>query len=182
MLFKIGTLHNREELFWNNLFEVQEYPNYSRLVIGCKSQEIPLILEFCKKMNGPFIVLHVLLVSRMGKESGRYQIPEPLFYDELELFLYEHQEYFERDGRHHLWVLSVSGEGQFIYDNHNFIYAYGDIHSYMSRLISKGFNEGEIEIPAPHCHNYHAEFDGEEDSVNNAFQWLYFPLQDSDDP
>jgi hypothetical protein len=182
MLFKIGKLDNQEELYWNDVFTVEQYPNFSRLLIGCKSQEIPLILEFCKEMEGPFGVLHVLLLSRLGKESGRYQIPQPLSYDELELFLYEHQEYFERDGRHHLWVSSVTGEGQFIYDNHNYIYAYGDMAAYTSKLKSKGFSEGEINIPSSHCHNYHAEFDSEEDAVNNAFEWLYSPLQEGDDP
>ncbi|MCE2573740.1 hypothetical protein [Motilimonas eburnea] len=182
MIFKIGNLDNQEELFWDDLYEVEEYPNFSRLLIGCKAREIPLILEFCKEMEGPFGVLHVLLASRLGKESGRYQSPYPLSYDELELFLYEHQEYFERDGRSHLWVSSVTGEGQFIFDNHNYIYAYGDIEGYVSKLMLKGFSEGEVKIPVPHCHNYHVEFDGEEESVNNSFEWLYSPLQDGDDP
>ncbi|AJQ97187.1 hypothetical Protein YC6258_05157 [Gynuella sunshinyii YC6258] len=133
-------------------------------------------------MKGPFGVLYVLLVSRLGKASGRYQSPCPLSYEELELFLYEHQEYFERDGRQHLWVSSVSGEGQFIFDNHNYIFAYGDINSYISKLESKGFSEGEIRIPAPHCHNYHTDFDSEEEAVNNEFEWLYSPLQEGDDP
>ena len=97
-------------------------------------------------MKGPFGVLYVLLVSRLDRQPGRYQTPQPLSYDELELFLYEHQGYFECDGRHHLWVSSMSGEGQFIYDNHNFIYAYDDINSYVSKLSSNCFIEGEINI------------------------------------
>ncbi|WP_144407724.1 hypothetical protein [Gynuella sunshinyii] len=182
MLFKIGDLDNQEEIFWDNLYQKERYPDFSRLLIGCKSKEIPLILELCKEMKGPFGVLYVLLVSRLGKASGRYQSPCPLSYEELELFLYEHQEYFERDGRQHLWVSSVSGEGQFIFDNHNYIFAYGDINSYISKLESKGFSEGEIRIPAPHCHNYHTDFDSEEEAVNNEFEWLYSPLQEGDDP
>lgn len=181
MLFKIGDLDNQVELCWDNFFQKEEYPNFSRLVIGCKSQEIPLILQFCKGMEGPFGILHVLLVSRIGKDSGRYQSPYPMSYDELELFLYEHQEYFERDGRQHLWVSSVSGEGQFIFDNHNYIYAYGKIDSFLTVLQANGFIEGEVNIPAPHCHNYHVEFDNEEESVNNAFEWVYSPLQEGDD-
>lgn len=182
MLFKIGNIDNQEELAWDNIFQVEKYPSYSRLLIGCKSREIPLILDLCKEMEGPFGVLHVLLVSRLGKESGRYQAPQPLSYAELELFLYEHQEYFEQDGRHHLWVASVSGEGQFIYDNHNYIYAYGDIDAYVIKLTSNGFSEGEVNIPAPHCHNYHPEFDSEEELVNNAFNWSFSPLRDGDNP
>ena len=181
MLFKIGNLDNQAELLWDNLYEVEDFPNFSRLRIGCREKEIPLILDLCKEMKGPFAVLHVLLVSRLGKESGRYQIPQPISYGDLELFLYEHQEYFERDGRHHLWVSSISGEGQFIFDNHNFIYAYGDLASYINQLQLKGFREGAISIPAPHCHNYHVEYDSEEQAVNSEFDWLYTPLQEGDE-
>ncbi len=181
MLFKIGNLDNQEEIAWDNIYTNEIYPNFSRLIVGCKSREIPLILDLCKDLEGPFGVLHVLLVSRLGKESGRYQTSQPLSYDELELFLYEHQEYFERDGRQHLWVSSLSDEGQFIYDQHNFIYAYGDTESYVEKLVAKGFEEGEISIPAPHCHNYHVEFDGKEQSVHDAYDWLYSPLQDGDE-
>lgn len=180
MLFKMGNLDNHNEVTWNNIYSNEIYPSFSRLVIGCRSGEISLILDLCKDMEGPFGVLHVLLISRLGKESGRYQVPKPLFYEELELFLYEHQEYFECDGRHNLWVTSLSGEGQFIYDQHNFIYVYGDTESIIKKLDSKGFSEGEITIPVPHCHNYHAEFDSKEQSVNDAFDWLYSPLQDGD--
>lgn len=182
MLFKIGDLDNQDEVCWDNLYQKENHPNFSRLIIGCNSKEIPLILELCKEMEGPFGILHVLLVSRLGKESGRYQSPYPMSYEDLELFLYEHQEYFEQDGRQHLWVSSISGEGQFIFDNHNYIFAYGNIDKYITTLNSMGFSEGEINIPAPHCHNYHSDFDNEEESVNEAFEWLYSALQDGDDP
>ncbi|MBC3872996.1 hypothetical protein [Undibacterium flavidum] len=181
MLFKISDLENQTELRWNDLYQREEYPSFSRLRIGCKSKEIPLILEFCKEIGGEFGVLHVLLVSRLGKESGRYQSPYPLSYDELELFLYKHQDYFEQDGRQHLWVSSVLGKGQFIFDQHNFIYAYGPIDSFAAILKKNGFVEGQINISAPHCHHYHIEFDNDEDAVNNAFEWLYSPLRDGDD-
>ena len=182
MLFKIADINNQSELFWENIFQIEEFPEFSRLIIGCKSKEIPLVLKLCEKMKGPFGVLHVLLVSRRGKEPGRYQTPHPLAYDDLKMFLYEHQEYFERDGRHHLWVYSLSGEGQFIFDNHNYIYAYGDLQTYISILTADNFRQGEIKIPSPHCHNYHVEFDVEEELVNNAFEWIFNPLHDSDDP
>jgi hypothetical protein len=182
MLFKISDLKNQKEFCWDNSYQKEVHPNFSRLLIGSKSKEIPLILELCKEMKGPFGVLHVLLVSRIGKDSGRYQSPIPMSYDDLELFLYEHQEYFEQDGRQHLWVFSISGEGQFIFDNHNYINAYGNLDSFVATLKNQGFSEGEIKVPAPHTHNYHSEFDNEEDAVNNAFNWLYTPLQENDNP
>jgi len=183
MLFKVGdgTLDRSTELYWDNLYQVEEYPNCSRMKIGSSSNEIPLILDLCKDMDGPFGILFVLLASRLGKPAGRYQIPHPLSYEELELFVYENQEFFERDGRHHLWVSSITGEGQFIYDNHNFIYAYGNLESYCNKLKSHGYHEGIIKIPAPHTHHYHPEFDNKEDELMEAFEWKYYPLQDGDD-
>ena len=184
MLFKIGdgTSGSSSELYWDNLYHIAEYPNHSRMKIGSASDEIPLILDLCKGMDGPFGILFILLVSRLGKLAGRYQIPYSLSYEELELFLYENQEFFERDGRHHLWVSSISGEGQFIYDNHNFIYAYGNLNSYCNKLKSHGYQEGLIKISNPHTHNYHPEFDSKEDELMGRFEWKYYPLQEGDDP
>ncbi|WP_223789921.1 hypothetical protein [Marinicella meishanensis] len=182
MTFQLGFNNNQEEVTWDNLYQEESFTEFTRLIIGCEDKEIPLILEFCKGMNGPFGLLHVLLVSRTGKEPGRYQSAKPLSYDELKLFLYENQEYFEQDGRSHLWVFSISNEGQFIYDNHNYIYAYGDLERLTSILKDKGFDEGEILIPTPHTHNYHVEFDDVEESLFNSIEWLYSPLLDSDDP
>lgn len=181
-LFKISELNNQQECCWDNIYQKEEYPSFSRVKIGCADGEIPLILSFAKALGGSFGLLHVLLASRLGKESGRYQSPSPLSFDELEFFLYSHQEYFEQDGRHHLWLMSVDGAWQLIFDNHNYIYAYGDIDFFISELKDKGFQEGEIIIPVPHSHHYHVEFDEMEESVNNSFAWVYHPLEEGDDP
>ena len=181
MPFKFSDINGQAECCWENLYRKEEYPDFSRLLIGCKSGEIPLILDFCKNMEGPFGVLHVLVVSRLGQEPGRYQTPDPLSYEQLEAFLYEYQDYFEQDGRANLWVASISGEGQFIYDRHNYIYAYGDVNGYIEALKPKGFQAGDIVVPVPHGHAYHAEFDPQEEAVGKAFEWIHYPLQDEDE-
>ncbi len=155
---------------------------WARLRIGARRREIPLILELCRDLKGPFGVLYVLLVSRLGRDPARYQNPQPIGYEELELFLYTFQEFFEQDGRHHLWVMSLGGEGQFIFDNHNFIYAYGDLDRYEFSLKTAGFAPGLIEIPAPHSHHYHPAFDGAEDALMGYWEWAKYPLDPDDDP
>ncbi len=180
MLSKISTIDNNEEYAWNNVYELEEFQSFNRLKIGCASLEVAAILNFCKNMNGPFGVLHVLLVSRTGERPGRYE-STPFTYEELELFLWENQEYIEQDGRHHIWVSSLSNEGQFIYDQHNFIYAYGDTEGYMKILQEKGFTQDSIEITCPHTHNYHFEFDDHERSLTQQPKWKHHPLQDGDD-
>ncbi len=106
------------EFTYPNVWSRDVYPGWQRLTIGAREREIGLILELCRGMRGPFGVLYVLLVSRLGKPSGRYESASPVSYDELELFLYTFQEFLEQDGRHHVWVISASGEGQFIFDHH----------------------------------------------------------------
>jgi hypothetical protein len=165
-----------------NIWERQQCSVWSRLLIGAREREIALILDLCREFKGPFGVLYVLLLSHLGPSSGRYQNPEPIDYNELELFLYTLQEFFEQDGRHHLWVMSLAGEGQFIFANHNMIYAYGDLDRYEARLLARGFSQGSVRIPVPHSHNYHIEFDRSEDEVMNYWEWKKFPLEPDDDP
>jgi hypothetical protein len=140
------------------------------------------MLDLSRGMQGPFGVLYVLLVSRQGHEQGRDQNPTPVGRHDLELFLYSCQEFFEQDGRHHLWLMSTNGEGQFIFDNHNVVYAYGDLDAYERVLRGRGFREGAIRTPAPHSHHYHAAFDVCESDVLAYWDWKRFPLKDSDDP
>ena len=165
-----------------NVWQREEYPGWSRLTIGAREREIPLILDFCRDLDGPFGILYVLTVSRTGRECARYQDQRPVDYDELALFLYTFQEFLEQDGRHHLWVMSVTGEGQFVFDNHNMVHAYGDLDRYESRLVSAGFTPGPVVIPAPHTHNYHMEFDRAEDELMAYWPWKMFPLEPGDDP
>ena len=165
-----------------NIWQREEHSAWSRLLIGAREREIQLILDLCRGSPGFFGVLYVLLVSRLGHSEGRYQNPEPISYEDLELFLYTFQEFLEQDGRHHLWVTYVTGEGQFIFDNHNMIYAYSDLDRYESELQARGFRRGSVVVPAPHCHNYHGEFDQSEDELMTYWDWKRFPLEPDDDP
>jgi len=174
-------LESSNEFTFPNVWEREDQAEFSRITIGAREKEIPLILELCRNMDGPFCVLYVLVGSRLGRATGRYQNHEPLSFDELELFLYTFQEFFEQDGRHHLWVMSLSGEGQFIFDNHNILYGYGDIDEYQKYLSTLGFVSGNISIPSTHTHNYHPEFDMSEDELFDYWQWLHSPLQPGDE-
>jgi hypothetical protein len=165
-----------------NVWHREEHPGWSRLAIGAREREIPLILELCRDMSGPFGILYVLIVSRRGRDPGRYQSPEPIAYDALERFLHTFREFLEQDGRHHLWVTSLSDEGQFVFDRHNMVYAYGDLDRYESHLDSAGFVRGQVAIPFPHSHHYHTEFDTAEDELMEYWRWKKFPLEPDDNP
>lgn len=171
-----------EEFTHPDVWQREEYPDWSRLTIGVRDQEIPLILDLSSSLPGPFGVLYVLLTSRCGREPGRYQSPYPIPHEDLKLFLYTFQNYFEQDGRHDLWVTSVGGEGQLVFDNHNVVYAYGPMDEYERRLRLRGLEPGEVRHPSPHTHNYHLEFDSDEDDLMEHWEWIHFPLDPSDDP
>ncbi|MEM0907028.1 MAG: hypothetical protein AAGJ94_06670 [Pseudomonadota bacterium] len=173
-------IHPQNEFTHPNIWMREEYTDFSRLVIGSRAGEVPLILDLCREMTGPFVILYVLLTSQTGRPPARYQSPKALTYDELELFLYTYQEFLEQDGRHNAWIASINGEGQFILDQHNVIFAYGNLPVYENTLRQKGYSVADIKTPAPHRHNFHYQFSDMEDALMNHWGWKQYPLEPSD--
>jgi len=183
MTFKFGSLHDMsgEEYRYGNIFAHEIYPDWSRVTIGADDRQIPLMLDIAKRWKGPYGILYVLVASRLGHGDGRYQSPDPCSFDDLELFAYTFQEFFEKDGRHHLWFIDVPSNNRIIYDNHDLIYSYGDDDAVIAILESRGFNEDSPQIPAPHEHRFNQEHDKNEDEIMDYFKWIQFPLQEEHD-
>jgi len=167
---------------YGNLFRHDVHPDWSRVTFATDDHQIPLMLDIAKRWEGPYGILYVLKVSRLGHDDARYQSPKPCSFDELELFAHKFQEYFEGDGRHHLWFSDVPTGAQLVYDNHNLIYSYGNDDDVISLLKSKGFSEGDPRIPSPHEHYYNQEFDRSEDEIMKYFEWKKSPLREHDYP
>lgn len=186
MSYKFGSLEDTGgvEYKYGNLFRHDVYSEWSRVTFTTDGHQIPLMLEIAERWRGPYGILYVLAISRLGRHGiARYQSPEPRSFDDLELFAYNFQEYFEGDGRHHLWFIDVPTGAQLVYDNHNLIYSYGRDSEVISFLMTKGFVEGDPQIPCPHQHCYNQEFDTSEDEIMKYFEWKKFPLQENhDDP
>jgi hypothetical protein len=163
-----------------DLWASEDLGRFRRIAIGASKAEIPLMLSLCRDLDGPFMVMYVLVASRLGNEEARYESDEVFTHRELETFLLRFRDFFEQDGRHHVWIISKGGDGQLIFDNHNVIYAYGRVERFERRLVASGFEVGEVEIPFPHEHNYHAEFDTAEEELLNFWPWTKFPLQSVD--
>ncbi|MCC6491253.1 MAG: hypothetical protein IT364_27435 [Candidatus Hydrogenedentes bacterium] len=123
----------------------------------------------------------MLVVPRRDHEASRYQAPEPLDFVELERFASVFREYFEGDGRHHVWFSDVASSSLLVYDNHDLIYSYGNDDEIISLLRKKGFTEGNPRIPDPHTHHYNDAFDWAEDEIMRYFNWRRFPLQEEHD-
>ena len=71
--------------------------------------------------------------------------------------------------------------GLVVYDHHDILYAYGPLDDFRSVLASRGIREGEVSIPSPHSHWYHAAFAAEQDAVLAHWDWRYCELQPRDD-
>jgi len=172
-----------EEYTYGNIYEHRVYSDWSTVVAAPDKNQIQFILDIIKEWPGPFLILYVLVVSRCGRELGRYESANTFSFEELEIFLVKHKEYFERDGRHHLWVIDITDNNRTIYDNHNIIYIYGDDKKIIKFCRHKGLAKNEILIPAPHTHNFNPKYDKEEDNILNNYEWIQFPLvEEHDDP
>jgi hypothetical protein len=169
------------EFAFPDVYELERGTAWQRLRIGLRHGEVERMVELCSELPGPFGVLYVLVVSRLGRDQGRYQSSRPVEFDDLAEFLRRYRDFIEQDGRHHIWVSDVADEGQLIFDRHNIIYAYGPLDRFKARLRARGVTEGTVRIPTPHGHEYHAEFDVLEDEMMSYWDWRYFPLGPGDD-
>ena len=173
-----------------NLVDPYHHPNtwtreqtgrVERLIIAPSSHHIDLMMRLLDCMQGPFGILYVLTVSRRDHDQGRYQSKQPFEKPILLSFLEEFREYFEQDGRHHLWAFGIGDKSQIVYDKHNIIFAYGPLDDFEHVLGQEGLTRDNFDYPAPHVHLYHEEFDDAEDRILSEFEWKLFPLQEQDD-
>ena len=181
--YKFGTEESGSaEYVYGNVWAREQTTGPQRLIIAPANAHVDLLLQLSRRMPAPYWVLYVLVVSRTDATIGRYQCPAPLNVEDLEHFLTRFSKYFEGDARHHLWIGSETSPDLVVYDNHNVIYAYGDIERFEEVLHSLGMQQVEsVQFPYPHSHNYHQEFDEVEQELLRSQDWKYFPLHDSDD-
>ncbi|HTD24543.1 MAG TPA: hypothetical protein VK738_17930 [Terriglobales bacterium] len=166
-----------------NVFAVEKTAGPERLVIAPAGQHVSLMLALMRMMFEPFGILYVLTVPRGGGEAGRYQVANPVAREEAEGFLGRFKEFFENDGRHHIWIASVGTSDSLVYDNHNVIYAYGELREFERVLVKRGLTKVDcVEFPSPHTHKYNRAFDRSQQEVLGYWEWKQFPLQEDDDP
>jgi hypothetical protein len=165
-----------------NVYALEQTTGPPRLIIGPAGDHVEVLLSLAEVWGKDYYLLYVLLVPRQGKRKpGRYQSPGPLSFEQVAAFCRHFGPFLQGDGRHHLWVGSTVNAGLLIYDQHEWIWAYGDLSAYIRMLQSRGFKEGAVSLPAPHSHNYNSEFDAAEDDLAGYWKWAHFPLQPDDE-
>lgn len=176
--FKFGYFNDHEdkEFFYNDIWCVEQYPQFERAVVAPSKNHIDLMLDIIKNFEPPYWCLYVLLVSRVGNEVGRYQCSHPKSYNELFDFVTKYKVYFETDGRHHIWLGSATSKQLLVYDHHNVIYIYDDIEKIKEYMKKVGFEEEDVQFPVPHTHMYNVENDEFEIDIMDYWEWMKFPL------
>lgn len=153
-----------------------------RLVIAPASRHVELLLKMSKPMSEPLSFLYILVSPRGVASEGRYESSPFLSREDLALFLKRFGPFLESDGRHHFWIRSIAESELLVYDNHNLIYAYGFLDQFKEILRVEGLLEvSKIDIPCPHTHFFHEEFDDEQDKLLSFYDWKHSPLRDEDE-
>lgn len=177
MKFSAGELNNAEvEFEYGKVFEQSEIS----IKISASKNQIDLLSDLLNDLEPPLYIMYVLVVSRTGQETGRYQSPIFGTKPELREFLKKYRDFFETDGRHHIWIGTIKNKGLLVYDQHNVVFAYGDLEKYKSRLLKNKYKEQNYSFPAPHVHSFHEENDKFEKSILSEYEWRIFPLQEND--
>jgi len=167
---------------YGDVWSIEATTGSPRLRVGPSGGCVDVLLSLAEVWRENYYLLYILLVPRRGnREPGRYQSPGPLSFDQVATFCRQFRPFLEGDGRHHLWIGSAVNAGLLIYDHHDWIWAYGNLAAYTEVLKSRGFQEGQLKLPAPHSHNYHSEYDDAEEELAKYWEWSYFPLQSDDD-
>jgi hypothetical protein len=181
--YKFGWIPNEERSYaYANVFAVEKTTGPERLIIAPSAQHISLMLDVVQTMAEPFGILYILIAPRGGASAGRYQKAESATRIEAEKFFHRFTDFFENDGRHHIWIASMANSDMLVYDNHNVIYAYGRLPEFGRRLVNRGLAKvNDVAFPSPHTHKYNPVFDREQQEVLRYWEWKHSPLQDDDD-
>ena len=182
--FKFGYLSEQgpKPFVYPNRFYTEKTTGPNRLVIAPSENQVDMLLKLTDLLPEPFGILYVLLVPKgSASKPGRYQSPGVSSRAELKMFLKKYESFFELDGRHHIWIVSIPRSETLVYDNHNLLYAYGPLEKYRDLIKKQGLKEEDFTIPAPHVHMYNEPFNSSECEILSFWDWNWFPLEDSDD-
>jgi hypothetical protein len=182
--YKFGTPYPEDQEWrYQNVWAIEETTGGGRrLVIAPAQSHSEILLALIEAMTGPFWLLYVLVVPRSNGQAGRYQSPELQGEGAVKTFLRDFSNFFEKDGRHNVWIASEAGSEMLIYDRHNVIYAYGPLNAWKGPLAANGLSEvAMIRFSSPHSHHYHESLDLEEDRLMNYWDWHHTSLTKSDE-
>jgi hypothetical protein len=180
--FKIGT-HSRGEgiveFRYDDVFEPQLEREPQRLLIAPGGRHVDLLMRLSREMPPPYSILYILVAPRSGARAGRYMLGGQSD-STLNELLETNREYLEGDARHHIWIGSESDGSLLVYDQHNVIYAYGQIDQFSAILRACGMHAGRVQFPYPHTHHFRSTLDHFEADLLRRYPWQWNLLEEED--
>jgi hypothetical protein len=152
-----------------NRFQYQNISGVKRILISTENDPLGLISDLLEFYSSPFRFSYFIVSSTDVGEPSKYEL-QGLSREQLTHILNQFSEFFRSDARHHLWIHATGG-GTLIYDEHDWIYAYGSQNEIASFLTGTGFEEKPPEIPFPHLHNEPRENDVRMRELLNSYEW-----------
>jgi hypothetical protein len=180
--YKFGWIPDDERRYeYQDVYAIEKTSRLERLVVAPSANQVSLMLELIRVMPEPYGILYVLVVSRSEAEAGRYRAADFKPRNETEGFLSRFKDFFENDGRHHIWIASPPSPDTLVYDRHNVIYAYGRLPEFERIVSNRGLSRVEdVKFQSLHTHNYNAAFDTDEQELLQYWPWVRSPLRDND--
>ena len=182
---KFGIPHSSGEVSrhdYGNLYFHEPSGDSGRLVIGPTGSQVQLLESLAETFQPQeYFVLYILLVSHSGNNLGRYQSPLIRNFYALKKFTSTFRLFFENDGRHHIWIASPISPQTLVYDQHDVIFAYGDLEAYEDVLKKNDYTCKDFWFPSPHAHGYDPANGDTEDVLLEFFDWQHFDLQPGDE-
>ncbi len=152
----------------------------NRIEIRTLGSPVALLREFVETWSPPYTLLYILVTPQNEQRDGRYQFEPFESFDTFDDFLIEYWDFFEQDGRHHIWVFAPESDALVVYDRHEILYVYGDEKNVLSKLRQKDFDEREIKIPVPHAHHYSHSFYDVSCALFESRRWIWSEPQEGD--
>jgi len=162
-----------------NKFAQQGGNDWNRLCIGFSGSSLELSKSLVQKTSNDFDLLYVLKVQRGDVKTGRYEACS-LSAEYMWSLLDRYKGLIENDGRHELWIRDYAQKETFVIDEHEILYAYGDLPRFITSLTKQGFEESITETPTPHAHHYYPEYDHPSRSFLEELEWKHTPLKEED--
>lgn len=151
-----------------------------RLRVGMRPGSTEPLTLLLSLLPEPFLLLYVLHTPRGGGERGRYQSPERSHADVAD-FLERFGSFLSSDARHDFWVHSPALDATLVWERHDVLHAYGPLDAFTEALQSSGFTPGNVVVPTPHVHHYHAALDSQEAALLEHLSWHRTDLRPEDE-
>lgn len=182
-MYKLGHLvsGNWVEHIYPATFSLSESTQGTqRLIAGVPDGRPEVFRPLVESLAPPYNLLYILHTPRGEEPAGRYQ-SSPIDTEEFRRFIAQFSSYLSSDARFDIWAHSSSENATIVWDRHNQIFGYGPLQRYARTLNELGFAQGEVEVPAPHAHNYRSDCDPDAALVLQAFDWSFSPLREEDE-